>query len=144
MGRLPCNHYLFHYPSRRVIADFHVMAGSSGVCFCLGIRANGLGWTWPVLFCPAGTRHPKMFPEALFPALCCPECRRYPKMFPEALFPAKYAPNNFIISGIFRYKRNLVPVINFIQITWKAENNQEFSRQWSGYLLAESPQIIPQ
>ena len=25
MGRLPCNHYLFHYPSMRVIADFHVI-----------------------------------------------------------------------------------------------------------------------
>ena len=26
MGRLPCNHYLLHYPSRRVIADFCVIA----------------------------------------------------------------------------------------------------------------------
>ena len=25
MGRLTCNHYLFHYPSRRVITDFHVI-----------------------------------------------------------------------------------------------------------------------
>ena len=33
MGRLPCEHYQSYYPSRRVIADFHVMSwffGSRG------------------------------------------------------------------------------------------------------------------
>ena len=36
MGRIPCNHYLLHYPSRRgitdfrVIVDFHVIRVASG------------------------------------------------------------------------------------------------------------------